>query len=71
MKIKIDDGESRTGVFEVCIPNGCIIRDPMSEKFLDDFKGGTMAKMAFNILGQGEVVLSISLKGFTNAFKKL
>jgi invasion protein IalB len=71
VKIKIDEGEPRTGMFEVCIPRGCIIRDPMPEEFLDDFKDGKTANMGFNVLGQGAVTLSISLKGFTKAFKKL
>jgi invasion protein IalB len=71
VKIKIDEGEPRTGRFEVCIPNGCIIRDPMSEEFLADFKSGKTANMAINVLQQGVVVLNISLKGFTKAFKKL
>jgi invasion protein IalB len=71
VKIKIDEGESRTGMFEVCIPRGCIIRDPMPEEFLDEFRDGKTAKMAFNVLGQGAVTVNISLKGFKKAFKKL
>jgi invasion protein IalB len=71
VKIVIDGGEPRTGLFEVCIPRGCIIRDPMSEEFLDALTDGKTANMAFNILGQGPVTLDISLKGFKKAFRKL
>jgi len=69
--VKIDAGEPRTGAFEVCLPSGCIIRDPMSEEFLANLKAGNVANMAFNMLQLGAVNVSISLKGFTKAFKAL
>ncbi|MCH8168010.1 MAG: invasion associated locus B family protein [Proteobacteria bacterium] len=69
--VKVDAGESRTGAFEVCIRGGCIIRDPMSEEFLADLKAGKTANMTFSQLQLGTVSVSISLKGFTKAFKAL
>jgi invasion protein IalB len=69
--VKIDAGEPRTGAFEVCLPSGCVIRDPMSEKFLANLKAGKVANMAFNMLQLGAVNVGISLKGFTKAFKAL
>ncbi len=69
--VKIDAGEPRTGAFEVCIPSGCIIRDPMSEEFLADLKAGKTASATFNLLQLGVVRVSISLKGLTKAFGKL
>ncbi|MHA1108030.1 MAG: invasion associated locus B family protein [Alphaproteobacteria bacterium] len=69
--VKIDSGEPRTGAFEVCLPSGCIIRDPMSEEFLANLKAGQAANMAFSLLQVGELSVSISLKGFTKAFKAL
>ncbi len=69
--VKIDAGEPRTGAFEVCVPSGCIIRDPMSEEFLANLKAGKVANMTFNALRLGAMNVSISLKGFTKAFKAL
>ncbi len=69
--VKVDAGEPRTGVFEVCLPSGCIIRDPMSEEFLANLKAGNVASMTFSLLQLGALNVSISLKGFTKAFKAL
>ena len=69
--VKVDAGEPRTGAFEVCVPSGCIIRDPMSEEFLANLKAGNVASMTFNLLQLGTLNVSISLKGFTKAFKAL
>ncbi len=69
--VRVDAGEPRTGVFEFCIPSGCILRDPMSEEFLANLKAGKVANMTFNLLQLGTVNVSISLKGFTKAFKAL
>ena len=71
VKVQVDAGEPRTGVFEVCIPNGCILRDPMTEEFLASLKAGKAVAMTFNVLQQGTLSVSISLKGFTKAFGKL
>jgi len=69
--VRIDAGEPRTGAFEVCIPSGCILRNPMSEEFLASLKAGKAANMTFDLLQLGTVNVSISLKGFTKAFKAL
>lgn len=71
VKVQVDAGEPQTGVFEFCIPNGCILRDPMTEEFLASLKAGRAATMSFNVLQQGALSVSISLKGFTKAFGKL
>ena len=69
--VRVDQGEPRTGRFEVCIPSGCMVRDPMSEEFLAGLKAGKTATMTFNLLQLGAVNVNISLKGFTKAFKAL
>ncbi len=69
--VKIDAGEPRTGAFEVCLPSGCVLRDPMSEEFLANLKAGNVANMSFKLLRLGGLNVSISLKGFTKAFKAL
>jgi invasion protein IalB len=71
IKIQIDGTEPQTGSFEVCIPNGCIVSDAISDEYLSRLKSGTIMKMTFNVLQQGEVIVDISLAGFTKAFKAL
>ncbi len=71
VKVQVDAGEPRTGAFEFCIPNGCILRDPLSAEFLASLKAGKAASMTFRVLQQGTLSVSISLKGFTKAFKAL
>jgi invasion protein IalB len=71
VKVQVDSGEPRTGVFELCIPSGCIFTDPLTEEFLASLKAGNAARMTFNVLRQGTLSVSISLKGFTKAFGKL
>lgn len=71
VKIQIDAAEPQTGAFEVCIPSGCIVSDPISDEYLGRLKAGTTMKMSFNVLQQGTVSVDISLTGFTKAFKAL
>jgi len=71
VKIQIDTSEPQTAAYEVCIPSGCIVSDPISEEYLGRLKSGTVAKMSFNVLQQGTVTVDISLKGFTKAFSAL
>lgn len=71
VEVKIDKGEPRTGFFEVCLPAGCILRDPVSEEFLGRLKAGNVAKMKFAVLRAGEIEVDISLNGFTKAFNAL
>ena len=71
VRVQIDASEPRTGKFEVCVPSGCVVRDAMSEEFLSQLMSGNSATLTFGLLQQGEVVTTISLKGFTKAFKAL
>ncbi len=71
VKVQVDAGEALIRPFEVCVPGGCILREAMSEEFLASLKAGKAANMTFNLLQLGTVNVSISLKGFTKAFKEL
>lgn len=71
VRVQIDGAEPRTGVFEVCLPQGCIVEDPMSEEFLGRLKAGAVANMTFSLIQQGELTVDISLNGFTKAFGSL
>ena len=69
--VKVDSGEPRAGLFEVCVPAGCVVRDPVGEELLANLKAGANAVMTFVLLQKGEVSANISLKGFTKAFNAL
>ncbi len=71
VSVSVDGSEPRTGPFEICLPQGCIVEDPMSEEFLGWLKSGVTARMTFGVIQQGEVNVDISLNGFTAAFAAL
>lgn len=71
VRLKIDNGEPRAGLYEVCLPNGCVVRDALSEELLNMFKAGNNATLSFTMIQRGEVVTTVSLKGFTKAFGAL
>lgn len=71
VSVSVDGSEPRTGLFEICLPQGCIVEDPMSEEFLGRLKSGVTARMTFGVIQQGEVNVDISLNGFTAAFAAL
>ena len=71
VQVSVDGSEPRTGLFEICLPQGCIVEDPMSEEFLGRLKAGATARMTFGMLQQGELNVDISLNGFTKAFGRL
>lgn len=72
LTVKVDASEAVTGAYEVCLPRGCIVEDPMSQEFLARFKGGAVANMTFGVVQQEqEISVDISLQGFTAAFNAL
>ncbi len=71
VRVQVDETEARTGVYEVCLPQGCIVEDPMSDEFLGRLKAGAVANMTFSLLQQGEMTVPVSLSGFTKAFGSL
>jgi len=71
VRLQIDASEPRTGMFEVCIPTGCVVRDALSEELLGRLKAGSVAKFTFGLIQQGETNTTLSLKGFTKAFDAL
>jgi len=71
VRVQVDGSEPRTGLFEVCLPRGCVVEDPMSEEFLGQLRAGAIAKMTIGLIQQGELNVDISLSGFTKAFGSL
>ncbi|MEM9735569.1 MAG: invasion associated locus B family protein [Pseudomonadota bacterium] len=71
VRVQVDGGKMRATGFEVCISNGCIAQDVMSDEFIGDMKRGSTAKMIIVLANKGESPIDISLKGFTRAFDSL
>lgn len=71
VNVSVDGSKPRTGLFEVCLPQGCIVEQPISDEFLGQLKAGATARMTFGMLQQGEVNVDVSLNGFTKAFGSL
>ncbi|MEM9782011.1 MAG: invasion associated locus B family protein [Pseudomonadota bacterium] len=75
VRVQIDASEVRGAAFEVCAQAGCVVREPMGTKFVDEMKGGNTATVTLAALpGEGpvqELTSSISLRGFTAAFNDL
>lgn len=71
VRIQVDDKPVRAAPFELCGPAGCVVRQPMSEDFLDEMRGGSKASVTIVAVPQNEVSADISLSGFTKAFRNL
>lgn len=71
VRVQIDGGRVRATGFEVCVSNGCIAQDVMSEEFVSDMKRGSSAQMTIVLAQKGESPINISLRGFTRAFDSL
>ncbi|HUF55502.1 MAG TPA: invasion associated locus B family protein [Thermohalobaculum sp.] len=71
VRIKIDAQQERAAPFQVCTPDGCVVRQPLSPGFLEELKAGANATITMVAVPQQEVPATISLTGFTNAFDAL
>ncbi|MEM7507168.1 MAG: invasion associated locus B family protein [Pseudomonadota bacterium] len=71
LRVQVDGGQVRATGFQICLANGCLAQDVMSEKFVNDMKGGSTAKVLLVLPQQGEVSVNLSLSGFTKAFNSL
>lgn len=71
VRIQVDAQEERAGPYEVCTPDGCVVRQPLSAEFLDELKAGANAKITVVAAPQEAIPVTISLMGFTKAFEAL
>lgn len=69
--IAVDGTEPRTGPFEICLPNGCIVREAVSDELLAKLKSGSNANITYKLLQRGDISVKFSLKGFTKAYGAL
>lgn len=71
LRMQVDEKKPRGAPFEVCGPSGCVVRQPMTKDFLDELRNGKEAKVTILAVPQTEVVVPISLSGFTKAYNSL
>lgn len=74
VRVTVDGGQERAAPFNVCVQQGCLVRSPMGTEFLEDMKRGVTAAMKLVVPDQNpprELVVNISLRGFTAAFGEL
>ncbi|MEL6768364.1 MAG: invasion associated locus B family protein, partial [Pseudomonadota bacterium] len=71
VRVQVDGNEVRSAPFEQCQQGGCVVRQPMSQAFLDEMRAGSTAKVTLVAVPRQEVSVSISLTGFTRAYNEI
>jgi len=71
LSLKIDDGEDARAPFQVCTEQGCLVREPIAEELISQFKRGSGATVSVIAANQGVVSATISLSGFTAAYDSM
>lgn len=71
LSISVDDGEPVELDYALCNENGCITTFPLVDRIQDALKKGLAADVVIITADQQEVVVSVSLKGFTAALEAL
>lgn len=69
VRVKIDNDQVVPLPLSRCIPAGCISQAPMLDEAVSKMKGGSKAVFGFFL--QSEVLVDISLRGYTKAFNSL
>lgn len=69
IRIKIDGGAVIPLPLSRCIPSGCVSQAPMLDEAVSRMKKGS--KAVYGIFLDKEVLVNISLRGFTKAFNNL
>jgi len=69
IRIKIDSDKVVPLPLSRCIPAGCISQAPMLEAAVTKMQKGSVAVFGFYL--QAEVLVNVSLKGFTKAYNAL
>lgn len=69
IRVKVDQGDVAPVPLIRCLPESCMARAPLSDQNVEMFKKGTKAKFGFFLTE--EVLVDISLNGFTAAYNAL
>lgn len=71
LSIAIDSAEPEFAPYQICLEQGCLVREPIAEDLVNRFRKGGQATVTMVGANEGDVQSQISLKGFTAAFKAL
>ena len=66
IRVKIDSADAELLPLTRCIPAGCIAQAPMTNEAINKMKAGS--KAVFGFVTDRELLIDISLRGFTKAF---
>ena len=69
VRVRVDDGNMASVPLLRCLPDSCTARAPLADEGVAEFKKGQVANFAFFL--QEEVLVEISLNGFTAAYEAL
>ncbi len=69
VRVKIDNDQVVPLPLSRCIPAGCISQAPMLDEAVSKMKAGSKAVFGFYL--QNEVLVNVSLRGYTKAFNSL
>jgi len=71
LSITVDDGEPLELGYSICNNNGCIASFPLRDRIREALKRGINADVVVATANGQEIVISVSLKGFTAALEAL
>ncbi len=71
LSIAIDEAEPQFAPYQICLEQGCLVREPIAQELVDRFLKGGKATVTMVGANDGDVVSDISLNGFTAAFGAL
>ncbi len=69
VRVRVDEGNVAPVPMLRCLPDTCAARAPLAEQAIDEFKKGSAATFGYFL--QEEVLVSVSLNGFTAAYNEL
>ncbi len=69
VRVRIDEGNVAPVPLLRCLPESCAARAPLAQQAVDMFKKGAKATVGFFL--QNEVLVDVSLNGFTAAYNDL
>ena len=69
--MRIDTAEEQRAPYQICTAQGCLVREPLTLEAISRFQKGGKAKLTVVSAEQGPVDITISLIGFTKAYKSL
>jgi invasion protein IalB len=67
-RFAVDKGETLSGSFEICFPNGCFAEAKVKGATIDQIKKGSILSVAVKNQVNNEITFAIPLAGFARAF---